>query len=71
MRRHEARLKWPHTRRTLPITGTANDGGQKISSGQIGQIIGNGLIQTVANSSTIWRVAKPEVFEASPVLKFY
>ena len=49
-------------------------------SGQIGQIIGNGLIQTVANSNPIWRGGLLEhfrsgkdgrVFEIRPGLKFY
>ena len=52
---------------------------RKISSGQIGQIVGNGLIQTVANSSPIWRGWLLEhfrsgkdgrVFEVRPGLKF-
>ena len=34
---------------------TASEGGQRKHAGQIGQIIGNILIQTVANSSPIWR----------------
>ena len=38
------RLKWPHTREV-----------RKNPSGQIVPTIGNSLIQTVANSSTIWR----------------
>ena len=36
-------------------SGLTSAGGQKNPSGQIGQIIGNSLIQTVANSSPIWR----------------
>ena len=50
---------------TLPKQDTASDGGQKNPSGQIGQIIGNSLIQTVANSSTIWRGAVVGTFPVS------
>ena len=53
---------------------------RKIASGQIGQIIGNGLIQTVANSSPIWQGGLLEhfragkdgrVFDVRPGLEFY
>ena len=50
---------------TLPKQGTASDGGQKNPSGQIVPIIGNSLIQTVANSSTIWRGAVVGTFPIS------
>ena len=50
---------------TLPKQGTASDGGQKNPSGQIVPIIGNSLIQTVANSSTIWRGAVVGTFPVS------
>ena len=49
----------------LPKQGTASDGGQKNPSGQIVPTIGNSLIQTVANSSTIWRGAVVGTFPIS------
>ena len=48
-----------------PATGYRGRGRPKNSSGQIVPIIGNSLIQTVANSSTIWRGAVVGTFPVS------